>query len=494
MSAADEVDALATRIEEIDELGAGDDATYGNDQWGLGAVLKQLIKSADVEGVRKHLELIDYHDEAVSAHQLAMAARLPFSVQYGDAAQLERAREGLLLLVEAADEQTLGQCVVATDHWQHEKSPGRRGPDFPPYDFSEGWGDLPPTVTVLHQFAWDGDCDALAMVLALPQCTTRLVNATVGSLQLMNYDGSVPRVDVQGWHIVMGRRSLDDLGPGTTPLHIACLAGQAGIVQMLLRDGRADPNYPNSGGLSPDPPLIIAVSGAVMFSGQINHRIAECVRALARDPRTKVDVWYQKYVVRDPNDHRTMQCHVLHKLARYGYLEIAYHVLAALPNRDPDSLRVIAPGYRDSVALGTYTTPVEICAAGPPMSCSHFSVVPTLCFLMEVSNAGSFRKWRATKARELMVTRALVARARGRGEFCATASLAHGLFNLRDDAIFLHVLGFCWFLDPHRRVVTEWDILRSQLRKEGKSSEEAMTIVRDKWRAKKGLPPATVRV
>ena len=56
MSAADdEVDALATRIEHIDELGAGDDATYGNDQWGLGAVLKQLIKSADVEGVREQL-------------------------------------------------------------------------------------------------------------------------------------------------------------------------------------------------------------------------------------------------------------------------------------------------------------------------------------------------------------------------------------------------------------------------------------------------------
>ena len=115
----DEVDALATRIEEIDELGAGDDATYGNDQWGLGAVLKQLIKSADVEGVREHLALIDYHDEAVSAHHLGLAARLPFSVQYGDAAQLERAREVLLLLVAACDEQTLGQCVVVTDHWQH---------------------------------------------------------------------------------------------------------------------------------------------------------------------------------------------------------------------------------------------------------------------------------------------------------------------------------------------------------------------------------------
>ena len=214
-----------------------------------------------------------------------------------------------------------------------------------------------------------------------------------------------------------------------------------------------------------------------MFSGQINHRIAECVRALTRDPRTKVDVWYQKYVVRDPNDHRTMQCHVLHKLARYGYLEIAYHVLAALPNRDPDSLRVIAPGYRDSVALGTYTTPVEICAAGPPMSCSHFSVVPTLCFLMEVSNAGSFRKWRATKARELMVTRALVARARGRGEFCATASLAHGLFNLRDDAIFLRVLGYCWFLNPRKRRPSLYDYTASGLRKAGKTRVEVAEII-----------------
>ena len=59
MSAADEVDALAARIEEIDELGAGDDATYGNDHWGLGCVLKQLIKSADVEGVRAN-QLIGY--------------------------------------------------------------------------------------------------------------------------------------------------------------------------------------------------------------------------------------------------------------------------------------------------------------------------------------------------------------------------------------------------------------------------------------------------
>ena len=95
----DEVDALATRIEEIDELGAGDDATYGNDQWGLGSVLKQLIKSADVEGVREHLELIDYHDEAVSAHHLGLAARLQYAVQYEDVNRHKAAREVLLLLV-----------------------------------------------------------------------------------------------------------------------------------------------------------------------------------------------------------------------------------------------------------------------------------------------------------------------------------------------------------------------------------------------------------
>ena len=167
-------------------------------------------------------------------------------------------------------------------------------------------------------------------------------------------------------------------------------------------------------------------------------------------------------------------------------------MLAALPKLDPESVKLDAPG--GTSAATPILSPIEVCAVGPP--CGNISDThhPMLCFLIEVSNAGCFRAWRAEKAREMMVTRALVARARGRGEFCATASLAHGLFNLREDAIFLHVLGFCWFLDPHRRVVTEWDILRSQLRKEGKSSEEAMTIVRDKWRAKKGLPPATVRV
>ena len=74
----DEVDALADTYRADRRARRRDDATYGNDQWGLGAVLKQLIKSADVEGVRNHLELIDYHDEAVSAPPLGPAARLQY--------------------------------------------------------------------------------------------------------------------------------------------------------------------------------------------------------------------------------------------------------------------------------------------------------------------------------------------------------------------------------------------------------------------------------
>jgi hypothetical protein len=100
-----------------------------------------------------------------------------------------------------------------------------------------------------------------------------------------------------------------------------------------------------------------------------------------------------------------------------------------------------------------------------------------LCFLIEVSNAGGFKRWRAEKARELMVTRALVARARGRGEFCATASLAHGLFNLRDDAIFLRVLGYCWFLNPRKRRPSLYDYTASGLRKAGKTRAEVAEII-----------------
>ena len=52
MSAA-EVDALAARIEQIDEpTRRRRRHHHGVDELGLGAVLKKLIRNADVEGVR----------------------------------------------------------------------------------------------------------------------------------------------------------------------------------------------------------------------------------------------------------------------------------------------------------------------------------------------------------------------------------------------------------------------------------------------------------
>ena len=467
----DEVDALATRIEEIDELGAGDDATYGNDQWGLGAVLKQLIKSADVEGVRKHLELIDYHDEAVSAHHLGLAARLPFSVQYGDATQAtqsQRGREVLLLLVAAADEQTLGQCVVNTVHWTPTYSPGRRGPDFPSYDDTDPGGCIPTCVTVLHQFAWDGDIDAVAMFLALPQCTTRLVNATAG--QRISWDGSAPLPGSTQTMWEPREPLTDEVHEGSTALHVACVAGRASIVRLLLRDGRADPNHPDTGRMSP---LAAAVGSSYIFHGRQNHLVAECIRELTLDPRTVVDFWYTKLAGDYPG--AGARSHVLHRLAKYGFLEATYHVLAALPKLDPDSVKQDSPG---GISAATpILSPIEQCAIGPPCGTVSDTHQPMLCFLIEVSNAGSFRRWRAEKARELMVTRALVSRARGRGEFCATASLAHGLFNLREDAIFLRVLGYCWFLNPRKRRPSLYDYTASGLRKAGKSRAEVAEII-----------------
>ena len=161
---------------------------------------------------------------------------------------------------------------------------------------------------------------------------------------------------------------------------------------------------------------------------------------------------------------------------------MAYHVLAALPKLDPHSVKLRDPLTHSMVGLDA-KSPIEQCLLAPPMSIRTDTLHPMLCFLIEVSNAGGFKKWRAEKAREMMVIRALVSRARKRRRFDTAASLTHRLFNLRDDAIFLHVLSFCWFLDPRRRVASVWDIQRTRLRKEGKSNEEATEIIRAGYNA-----------
>ena len=171
-------------------------------------------------------------------------------------------------------------------------------------------------------------------------------------------------------------------------------------------------------------------------------------------------------------DDADIQCHILHKLAKYGLLEMIYHVLAALPNLDPYSVKMNDPHQR----YGPLVSPLEVSMCGGTRTRFEHFRHSTMVFLVEVSNAGGFKRWRAEKAREMMVTRALVARARSRGEFCPTASLAHGLFNLRDDAIFLHVLSFCWLLNTRTLMPSDTDYefasIFRRVGTEGRSVEE----------------------
>ena len=81
-------------------------------------------------------------------------------------------------------------------------------------------------------------------------------------------------------------------------------------------------------------------------------------------------------------------------------------------------------------------------------------------FLLECVNAGSFKAWRAEKAREMLFLRRLFTRQHRRAS-CADLSLTHRLFLLRDDALFLKCLEYCWFLDPWKRVPSETDYRRA---------------------------------
>ena len=83
-------------------------------------------------------------------------------------------------------------------------------------------------------------------------------------------------------------------------------------------------------------------------------------------------------------------------------------------------------------------------------------------FLLECVNAGSFKAWRAEKAREMLFLRRLFTRFT-RQHPCVLRgdlSLTHRLFLLRDDALFLRCLEYCWFLDPLKRVPSETDYAR----------------------------------
>ena len=81
---------------------------------------------------------------------------------------------------------------------------------------------------------------------------------------------------------------------------------------------------------------------------------------------------------------------------------------------------------------------------------------PCTVFLLECVNAGSFKALRAEKAREMLFLRRLFTR-QHRHASRDDLSLTHRLFLLRDDALFLKCLEYCWFLDPLKRVPSETD-------------------------------------
>ena len=86
---------------------------------------------------------------------------------------------------------------------------------------------------------------------------------------------------------------------------------------------------------------------------------------------------------------------------------------------------------------------------------------PCTVFLLECVNAGSFKAWRAERAREMLFLRRLFTRQHRRASRAdSDLSLTHRLFLLRDDALFLRCLEYCWFLDPWKRVPSEADYAR----------------------------------
>ena len=62
------------------------------------------------------------------------------------------------------------------------------------------------------------------------------------------------------------------------------------------------------------------------------------------------------------------------------------------------------------------------------------------------------RAWRAEQARELLFLKRLVAKHRDRKRARAELTMMHRLFLLRDDHLFVRILGYCWFVDTARRM------------------------------------------
>ena len=70
---------------------------------------------------------------------------------------------------------------------------------------------------------------------------------------------------------------------------------------------------------------------------------------------------------------------------------------------------------------------------------------------MVVNSGGSVRAWRAEQARELLFLKQLVTKSRHK-RARAELTMTRRLFLLRDDHLFVRILGYCWFVDTERRL------------------------------------------
>ena len=108
--------------------------------------------------------------------------------------------------------------------------------------------------------------------------------------------------------------------------------------------------------------------------------------------------------------------------------------------------------YTVSKAMDTTDTWVR----APPSTKAliHGGAWPCFEWLLTVVNTGgSVRAWRAAQARELLFLKRLVAKHRDRKRPRAELTMTRRLFLLRDDHLFVRILGYCWFVDTDRKMV-----------------------------------------
>jgi hypothetical protein len=414
------------------------------------SALREAITDQDVDAVRRLLATPGYRFPATPTAVFSLVAAQSVTVGHGQSAHADppnvcrrRGRDMLLALVAACDEDALCRRTL------HRK--------FVDLDRDEAVTKVRqelifPGITALHHFAWNGDVEAVQTILDLPQCTERVLNTGTGEHER---------------HDVIPDRDDDD---HVTALHVACAIGRPAVVRAILRDGRADLTLVSVDEVA-STALVFALD-SLRFSGCsttkfLPRSLADCVRALiTKDPRL-ADVFYRVC----PG----MLRHAVKKVTRLACLEVLYLMLAALPqiNRFKPVLTCGEPVPNPE--LESYEDFQKECSeAGlegllARVGWGHYSrsdpnrprdgTWPCTVFLLECVNAGSFKAWRAEKAREMLFLRRLFTRQHRRAS-CADLSLMHRLFLLRDDALFLRCLEYCWFLDPWKRYPSETDYRR----------------------------------